>query len=153
MYLVTLVLLLPPFQSSHHRLRPQMTNTRVECGHDAFLTDFPSPRLAVDRNKPDGWRGGGGGEEQEQQQTKRSFFISSWDLGRLSTYRSSKKFKRVLQLVAMFSNFQFAERSYYVPLNPLCPWNIDYFSGIFGWVVSKTVVVAVTQINDLSTLV
>lgn len=30
-----------------------MTNTRVECGCNAFLTDFLSLRTAADRNRPE----------------------------------------------------------------------------------------------------
>lgn len=65
------------------------------------------------------------------------------------------KSKRVLQCIAQDA-FQFPgqlKEAIVPPPNPLCPWNIDYFPGSLGGVLSKTVVAVVTQINDLSTLV
>lgn len=165
-----MVLLLLPFLSSNHRSRLQMTTTHVlivvtmlswpifhhhrQLQIETGLTKKKKKKEYVNTGE---WADNDGvfnwmeGRDQEQQ---RGSSYRAETLGG-SQHIGPKRNINVCysSMPKMFSNFQVAERSYYALLNPHCPWNIDYFPDIFGWVVSKTVVVMVTQINDLSTLV
>lgn len=166
-----MVLLLLPFLSSNHRSRLQMTTTHVlivvtmlswPIFHHHRQLQIETGLTKKKKKKKEyvntgEWADNDGvfnwmkGRDQEQQ---RGSSYRAETLGG-SQHIGPKRNINVCysSMPKMFSNFQVAERSYYALLNPHCPWNIDYFPDIFGWVVSKTVVVMVTQINDLSTLV